>query len=102
MNGRSRDFLYATNGSKINSGNVSNIFKNVPNAVVKVQIIQNIINEIVINIVVDKNSYKDEFGKLIINEAKSKLGNDMNVIINIVEDIPREKSGKYRMIVNKM
>ena len=100
IEGRSRDFLYATNGCKINSGNVSNIFKNVPNAIVKVQIIQEEMKKIVIKLVVDKKQYKKEFEDLIISEAKAKLGNDMEIEINIVDDIKREKSGKYRMIVN--
>lgn len=102
IEGRSRDFLYATNGCKINSGNVSNIFKNVPNAVVKVQIVQEKMKKIIIKLVVDKKQYKKEFEDLIISEAKAKLGNDMDIEINIVDDIKREKSGKYRMIINNV
>lgn len=102
IEGRSRDFLYATNGCKINSGNVSNIFKNVPNAVVKVQIVQEEMKKIIIKLVVDKKQYKKEFEDLIISEAKAKLGNDMNIEINVVADIKREKSGKYRMIINNV
>lgn len=102
IEGRSRDFLYATNGCKINSGNVSNIFKNVPNAIVKVQIIQEEVKKILIKLVIDKTQYKQEYDDLIISESKAKLGNDMNVELDIVEDIEREKSGKYRMIINNV
>ena len=37
-----------------------------------------------------------------INEIHHKLGSDMEVDFEIVEDIPRESSGKYRMIVNEV
>ena len=102
IEGRSRDFLYATNGCKINSGNVSNIFKNVPNAVVKVQIVQEELKKIIIKLVIDKKQYKKDYEGLIISEAKAKLGNDMEVKLDIVDNIEREKSGKYRMIINNV
>ena len=102
IDGRSRDFLYATNGCKINSGNVSNIFKNVPNAIIKVQIIQSKIDKIVVKLVVDEKKYKKEFEDIIVSETKAKLGNDLEVEIKIVDNIEREKSGKYRMIINNI
>lgn len=100
--GRQVDFLYATNGAKINLGNISNAFKYIPNAIVKSQIIQEKMNEIEISIVIDKNLYKEKYSKLIIDEFKGKFGIDMIVKLNIVEDIPREKSGKHRFIINKV
>lgn len=100
IDGRVADYLYATNGAKINLGNVSNIFKGLPNSIVKSQIIQQAINQLTVKIVVDRN-YSNIQSSEIINEIKHKFGNDMNVKIQIVEDISREKSGKFRLILNQ-
>ena len=36
------------------------------------------------------------------NEMKHKFGNDLRVAFELVEDVPREKSGKYKLIVNNV
>ena len=36
------------------------------------------------------------------NEMKHKFGNDLRVDFELVGDIPREKSGKYKLIVNNV
>ena len=36
------------------------------------------------------------------NEMKHKFGNDLRVGFEIVDDIPRESSGKYQFIVNNV
>lgn len=95
------DYLYSTKGAKINLGNVSNIFKNVPNTIIKTQLIQDKIDHLIVKIVLD-NSFSLKHKDLLIDEIKHKFGNDMKVDIEIVDDIPREKSGKHRLIVNKV
>ena len=101
IEGRKVDYLYSTKGAKINLGNVSNIFKNVPNTIIKAQLIQDKIDHLIVKIVVD-NSFSLKHKDLLIDEIKHKFGNDMKVDIEIVDDIPREKSGKHRLIVNKI
>ena len=46
------------------------------------------------------NSFSLKHKDLLIDEIKHKFGNDMKVDIEIVDDIPREKSGKHRLIKN--
>ena len=101
IEGRKVDYLYSTKGAKINLGNVSNIFKNVPNTIIKSQLIQESMNHLTVKIVVD-NNFSPKHKDLLIDEIKHKFGNDMKVDIEIVDDIPREKSGKHRLIVNKV
>lgn len=36
------------------------------------------------------------------NEMKHKFGNDLRVDFELVDDIPREKSGKYKLMVNNV
>ena len=101
IQGRAVDFLYSSKGGKINLGNIANIFKNIPNAIIKSQIIQENLNCMVIKVVVDHN-YKNKYSDILVDEVKHKFGEDMNVDIEIVDDIPREKSGKYKFIINKV
>jgi phenylacetate-CoA ligase len=101
IEGRKVDYLYSTKRAKINLGNVSNIFKNVPNTIIKAQLIQDKIDHLIVKIVVD-NSFSLKHKDLLIDEIKHKFGNDMKVDIEIVDEIPREKSGKHRLIVNKV
>jgi len=101
VSGRMVDFLYTTSGAKINLGNIANVFKNAPNSIIKSQIIQDLLNHLIVKIVVD-NNFNEKHPKMIIDEIKHKFGQDMNVEIEIVDDIPREKSGKYKLIVNNI
>jgi phenylacetate-CoA ligase len=102
IEGRSLDFLYTPEGAKIYSVNVANLFKNMPNVVIKSQILQEKINEIVILMEVDKSKYKKTFDDLLKNEVEHKFGKKMNVIIKHVDNIPKAKSGKSQFIINRI
>ena len=100
IQGRRLDFLYTPDGAKINAGNVSNLLKNLPNVVIRAQFIQKAMNEITVLLEVEKELYTEEHEKLLREEFLHKFGADMKVNIKIVDEIPREKSGKFRMIKN--
>jgi phenylacetate-CoA ligase len=94
--------LYTSKGAKINGGNVSNILKYLPNAVIRSQFIQNSFSEITLLLEIDKKLYKDNYDQLIQKEFVSKFGLETKLIIKHVDEIPREKSGKFRMIKNNV
>ncbi len=100
IKGRSLDFLYTADGAKINGGNVANLFKNIPNSLVRAQMIQNKMDEIKVLLEIDKRLYKKEYDNILRNEFLHKFGNKTRVVIKHVEKIPRERSGKYSMIKN--
>lgn len=102
IQGRRLDFLYTSDGAKINSGNVANLFKNMPNALIRAQTIQDKMDEIRILLEVDKRLYKSEYDYLLKDEFLHKFGKGTMVIIEHVDEIPREKSGKFRMIRNNV
>ncbi len=102
IQGRRLDFLYTADGAKINAGNVSNLFKNMPNALIRAQAIQDKIDEIKILLEVDKGLYKPEYDELLREEFVHKFGRKTRIQIKHVEEIPREKSGKFRMIINNV
>ena len=101
IQGRTIDFLYSANGAKINLGNIANIFKNIPNTIIKSQIIQDSLTHLVVKIVVD-DKFNNQHANMLIDEIKYKFGNNMKFNIEIVDEIPREKSGKYSLIKNNI
>lgn len=102
IQGRKLDFLYTSDGAKINGGNVANLFKNMPNALIRAQTIQDEMNEITILLEVDKDRYKPEYDILLKDEFLHKFGKMTKIDIKHVDEIPREKSGKFRMIKNNV
>ena len=102
IQGRKLDFLYTPEGAKVNAGNVANLLKNIPNAVIRAQFIQNKMDEITAVLEVEKDVYNNEYEDVLRGEFLHKFGKDMKVDIKIVDKIPRESSGKYRMIKNNV
>lgn len=102
IQGRRLDFLYAADGAKINAGNVANLFKNMPNALIRAQAVQEKLNEITIKLEVDKKLYKPEYDDLLRNEFLHKFGKETKINIVHVDEISREKSGKFRLIKNNV
>lgn len=102
IQGRRLDFLYTPEGGKINAGNVANLLKNIPNAVIRAQFIQEKMDEIKVLLEVDSKLYKEEYEQKIREEFTHKFGEKMRVDIQFVKEIPRAKSGKFRMILNSV
>lgn len=100
ISGRKDDFLYRSDGAKINAGNVANLFKNMPNALIRAQAIQTRKDEVRLLLEVDRNLYSDTYDRLLRDEFVHKFGDGTALIIEHVEEIPRESSGKHRLIKN--
>lgn len=100
IQGRRLDYLYTAEGAKINAGNVSNLLKNLPNVIIRSQAIQDKLGEITLLLQVDEKLYKNEYDLIVKDEFLHKFGKTTTVNIKHVDDIPREKSGKFRFIVN--
>ena len=102
IEGRGLDYLLTTEGAKINSGNISNLFKNIPNAVIRAQVIQNEYDLITILLEIDGAKYKPEYDIILKDEFKHKFGQSMQIIVTHVKEIPRERSGKFMLVKNNI
>lgn len=102
IEGRRLDFLYTAEGARINAGNISNILKYLPNVVVHSQFIQTVMDEVTLLLEVDKALYKPSYEHLIREEFAHTFGPNTHLIIQYVDEIPRETSGKFRMIKNNV
>lgn len=102
IRGRRLDFLFTAEGAKVNAGNVSNLFKNVSNAIIRAQTVQERMDHVQILLEVDPESYVPAYDDLIKAEFRHKFGPSTRVTITHVEEIPREASGKFRLIANRV
>jgi phenylacetate-CoA ligase len=102
IEGRRLDFLYTAEGAKINAGNVANLFKNMPNALVRAQLVQQRQDEVVALLEVDRRLYRAEYDRLLETEFLHKFGAGTKLSIMHVDSIPRERSGKFRLIRNEL
>jgi phenylacetate-CoA ligase len=101
IEGRAIDFLYSKERGKINLGNISNCVKYTP-GIVKFQVVQKEIDKILAMIVVDPAKYSEQEKNIFAHELKNRLGNNITIEISCVSEIPREPSGKYRIVINSL
>jgi phenylacetate-CoA ligase len=102
IQGRSEDYLLRADGALINSVNAANLFKNIPNALVSAQLVQERVGEIRMLLVVDPKRYTGDHENLLRREFAHKLDADTTLLIEHVDTIPREASGKRRFIKNTL
>lgn len=102
IEGRNDDFLYRPDGAKINGGNVANLFKNLPNVVIRAQLRQERIDAITIVLEVDQAAFQEQHEEMLREEFAHKFGPESQLTIQIVDEIPRAASGKHRLIVNEI
>lgn len=99
--GRNTDYLYSKERGKIFSANMSNVIKYLPNSVINIQYIQKSEDFIEINVVFQQDLFRGEHTDLILSEMQNRLGVNMKFKINILNEIPRASSGKFRFIINE-
>ena len=100
IQGRTTDYLVSPTQGKVNLGNLSNSTKNV-SGIIKFQAIQDFIDKIKVRIVANETfnlAEQDKFKEAL----QERFGPEVNINIEIVEDIPNERSGKFRIIKNNL
>jgi len=100
IRGRRLDFLYASNGAKVRQP--TDAIKKTSNSVIRAQFVQDRIGEVLVKLEVDESLYRPEYDDLFRDELTYKLGRETKITIEHVDAIPREKSGKFRVIKNNV
>ncbi|GAG02011.1 unnamed protein product, partial [marine sediment metagenome] len=94
--GRVEDYVVTPDGRFI--GRLDHLFKDTANVLMG-QIKQDHVNEVRIRIVRDAHyTAKDE--AIIRKEARARLGNEIIIRFEYVDDIPRTKEGKFRFVIS--
>lgn len=100
IEGRSTDYILSPTHGKVNLGNISNSTKGVK-GIVQFQVIQQALDLVQVLIVASSefNAEEQEKFRLALVE---RFGTDMAIEIKVVDDIPKEKSGKFRFVKNNI
>lgn len=98
IDGRLEDYVILKDGTKI--GRLDHVFKDLVN-IREAQIYQKSLNEIIIKVVKSKN-YITQDEITLLEEFKRRVGNDINISIDYVDQIERSKSGKFRFVISEV
>jgi phenylacetate-CoA ligase len=98
IEGRTEDYILTADGRFV--GRLDHIFKDATH-VRLAQIVQDHLGEIIIRIMPERGyTRKDEND--ILRQTRLRLGTQMDIQIQLVEDIARQKNGKFRFIVSNI
>lgn len=100
IEGRTNDYILSPTYGKVNLGNISNSTKDAE-GIICFQLIQNEINQIDINLVVNDKYTKIQESKFL-TAFRERVGNEIHLNLNYVKNIPKEKSGKFRIVKNNI
>lgn len=98
--GRKMNFILSPETGKINAANISNTTKNVK-GIIAFQIHQNSLNAVLIKIKRSQDFTSNE-ENIFIDNMRERIGNSMTINIEYIEEIPRDKSGKFNIIKNQL
>jgi phenylacetate-CoA ligase len=77
-----------------------NVFK-YADSIEESQIVQESVDEFIIRIVPGQG-YSSEQAKLVTQKLKDRVGQDISVEIELLEDIPRTTAGKFRAVISRV
>ncbi len=100
IEGRSLDFLQSKSNGRFTSVYLSLVSADFANTVKAMQFVQNTADTIEINVCSDGNYDPKNMNPIIIDKLNYSMGNDMKFNINVMDEIPKDKSGKFRFIIN--
>jgi phenylacetate-CoA ligase len=97
---KAEDIVVLRDGRFVSASALTHPFKPLT-SVEKSQIIQEDYDRIVVKIV-PRNTYTDRDTEQLLTRMRERLGNGVSVDVELVSDIPRTKSGKYRWVISKV
>ena len=98
IDGRSSDFIWSPENGKVNLGNISNCTKDAP-GIICFQIVQQEENIVEVKLVKGRE-FTQQDGESFLRALEARLGKAMVIRIEYVDEIAREKSGKFRIVKN--
>lgn len=96
INGRVDDYIETSDGRLI--GRIDHIFKGV-DGILEAQVVQSQAGYATVKLV--KNSSADFNENILITNCRQRLGDDFQVAVEYVPDIPRGRNGKFRSVVRE-
>lgn len=100
IDGRTADYILSPTHGKVNLGNISNSTKNIE-GIIKFQVLQTSLNEVKV-LVVSNDRFTIAQNQKFKAALEERFGPELFIKINVVKDIPKEKSGKFRLVKNML
>jgi phenylacetate-CoA ligase len=97
IDGRTSDFIWSPENGKVNLGNISNCTKDV-SGIICFQVTQEKTDAVDVALVAN-GLFSSEQRKRFMEAMALRLG-DMQIHLTVVDEIPREPSGKFRIVKN--
>ncbi len=101
VTGRSTDFVIRPDGTIMHALALIYVVRDTP-GVRQFKIIQQDLHQVSVQIVKEPALWQEENARSIQQGLQQRLGEDVTISIELLEQIPAEKSGKYRYVVNQM
>lgn len=100
LEGRTNDVIITSDGRNIPASGMTLAFNKCEN-IIQYQLVQNDVDELVINIQKTKK-YSQEDHDFMLSQVRSRIGAEMRVVVNFVDDIPRTAAGKYKFMISNI
>lgn len=100
VEGRSNDFIYSYEKGKVNLGNLSNSTKDIKGIVCFQMIQEN--KDCVTLKVVTSDQYNQKEESKFLSAIRERIGDNLKIDLQYVDEILREKSGKFRIVKNNL
>ena len=101
IEGRTTDYIISPEYGKMTSVYLSLVSEDFHNCMKAMQFVQNDLYSIDVYIEVDDN-YDKSMNKIIIDKLHYSMGNAVNIRVHPVDEIEKDKSGKFRFIINNL
>lgn len=100
IEGRSADFIESKSNGRFTSIYLSLVSADFSNSIEAMQFVQNSAGKVDIYVCADERYKPDSMDRIIIDKLRYTLGEDMIFEIHRVSKIPKDPSGKYRLVIN--
>lgn len=100
IRGRTTDFIVTPDGRWQHALSVIYVVRDIE-GVDEFKIIQHRPDEVEVLIKTHPEIFPDNGQTRIVQGFKKRMGNEVNVTVNFVDEVPRDASGKYRYVVSK-
>lgn len=100
IEGRSEEFIVTPEGRIIPPPGLTLTYEHLT-SIKQCQFIQESVDEITVKIV-QKDTYGEKDTKEFLKELRNKLGSEIEINFELVEEIPLTKTGKFRFVISKV
>jgi len=100
IEGRSTDYIQSPTHGKVNLGNISNSTKNIA-GIIQFQVIQKELERVNVLVVAGPDFVAKEQSKFK-KALAERFGPQLEICLQVVDEIPKEKSGKFRFVKNSL